>query len=323
MRVIGQSAINELITPPDMVSTVRKAFHIYGKSKYVMPERFGFEHDGVTLLYMPCFTEDICGTKMLTLVPENRTRNLPAIDGAVLLNDRTTGTVRALLDGKSITAWRTGATGALAVSELAPADAQNLGIVGCGVQGFFQGRCICTVRDIRRIYLFDKFKSVDALAVYAKDLKKVCPSVEEVILCSSAEQMLSGSDIVVTTTFSTEPVLPEDEKLLRGKTYIAVGSYKPYMKELPDTLFSIADAVYADIPYACEESGDLSARLESGLLRRENVHLLHEILDGQMRKPQYGTTVFKTVGMALVDIVTAEYIYMTALQKGVGTEVEL
>lgn len=322
MRIIGHTAINQLLKPTDMIAAVRKAFHIYEKNAFVMPERFGFEHDGITLLYMPCFTDATCGTKMLTLVPENRTRNLPAIDGAVLLNDRTTGTVRALLDGKSITAWRTGATGALAVSELAPADAQNLGIVGCGVQGFFQGRCICTVRDIRRIYLFDKFKSADALAVYARDLKEVCPSVEEVILCSSAEQMLSGSDIVVTTTFSTEPVLPEDETLLRGKTYIAVGSYKPYMKELPDALFRIADMVYADIPYACEESGDLSARLESGLLRRENVHLLHEVLDGRAEKPQHGTTVFKTVGMALVDIVTAEEIYAAAMQKGIGTEVE-
>lgn len=323
MRIIGQSVIHELLTPMDMVSTVRKAFHIYEKNAFVMPDRFGFESNGMTLLYMPCFTDSICGTKMLTLVPENRSRNLPSIDGTVLLNNPKTGELLAMLDGKSVTAWRTGATGALAVSELAPTDARSLGIVGCGTQGFFQGRCICAVRDIRHIYLLDKFKSPDTLAAYVKDLQALCPNVEEITLCNDATELLSGSDIVVTTTFSEEPVLPEEEALLRGKTYIAVGSYKPYMKELPDALFRITEDIYVDIPYACEESGDLSTRLENGLLRPENVRLLPKLLNGSAPRPKSDTVVFKTVGMALVDMVTAEYIYQTSLERGIGTDVEL
>ena len=323
MRIIGQSDIQKLLTPEDMVSTVRKAFHIYGNNKFIMPDRFGFEHNGMTMLYMPCFTDSICGTKMLTLVPENRNRNLPSIDGTVLLNDPKTGEILALMDGKSITAWRTGATGALAVSELAPADTHNLGIIGCGTQGFYQGRCICAVRDIRHIYLLDKFKSPDALKTYAADLQAICPNVIEVTVCENAEQLLAGSEIVVTTTFSEEPVLPENEALLHGKTYIAVGSYKPYMKELPDALFRIADHVYADIPFACEESGDLVSRLENGLLRKEKVHLLHQVLNRRIPEPPTDTVIFKTVGMALVDMVTAEYVYHTSLEHGIGIDVEL
>lgn len=323
MKLMSASLINELLTPIDMVETVRKAFRIYEQGRFTMPDRFGAEHDGITLLYMPCFTENICGTKILTLVPDNRTRNLPSIDGMVLLNDRKTGTLKAILDGKSVTAWRTGATGALAADVLSPASAQSLGIVGCGVQGFFQGRCICAVRHIKRVCLFDPFKSSEALGTFAKDLQAVCPGVEEVVICRDATQMLSESNIVVTTTFSTEPVLPEDEDMLRGKTYIAVGSYKPYMKELPDALFRITTDVYADIPFACEESGDLSTRLENGLLLRENIRLLHEALSGTAAQPSSDTVVFKTVGMALVDIVTAEHIYRMASQREIGTEIDL
>ena len=323
MRIIGQSAIHELLTPVDMISTVRKAFHMYGNNQYIMPDRFSFAHNGMTMLYMPCFTDIICGTKMLTLVPENRNRDLPSIDGTVLLNDPKTGEILALMDAKSITAWRTGATGALAVSKLTHANVHSLGIVGCGTQGFYQARCICAVRNIQRIYLLDTYKSVKALQTYSTDLKKLCPSIKEIIICDNAGQLLTCSDIVVTTTFSEEPVLPEDEALLHGKTYIAVGSYKPCMKELPDTLFRIASNVYADIPFACEESGDLAARLENGLLCQENIHYLHQLLDGDLYKPSADTVIFKTVGMALIDIVTAEYIYQASLKRGIGIDVVL
>ena len=94
------------------------------------------------------------------------------------------------------------------------------------------------------------------------------------------------------------------------------------MKELPDSLFHLTDDVYVDLPYACEESGDLSTRIESGLLDETNVKCLHNVLDGSQSKPASDTVIFKTVGMALVDLVAAEYICETAEREGSGAEVE-
>lgn len=321
MKLINKEIIDEIISPAGMVDAVQKAFSLYGKGDFVMPERFGCENDGMTFLYMPCFTENICGTKMLTLVPENRDRGLPSIDGLVVLNHRETGRTEALLDGKSVTAWRTGATGALAARTFAQEDASCLGIVGCGVQGFYQGVCISAVRNIKKILLFDKFKSNEALETFGRQLKEKCPAVEEVVVCRDAEELLGPSHIVVTTTFSEEPVLPEDKELLRGKCYIAVGSYKPYMKELPDTLFEIGAEVYVDLMYACEESGDLSSRIESGQIKTEDIKCLHQVLEGSVKPSGTDTVVFKTVGMALVDMAAAEYLYHEAETLGKGTEV--
>lgn len=322
MKIINQKAIDAIVQPRDMVEVVRGAFEIYGREAFAMPERYGFEHDGMTFLYMPCFTEDACGTKVLSLVPENRNRRLPSIDGVVILNDRKTGAAKALLDAKSVTSWRTGATGALGAETLSAKDAGTVGIVGCGVQGFSQGVCISAVRNITQIRLFDPFKSKEALESYGADLKKAAVGAPEIVICDSAAELLDGADIVVTTTFSTEPVLPENPKLLQGKCYIAVGSYKPYMKELPDSLFEVTEDVYVDLPYACEESGDLSTRIESGLLDERKVKCLHKVLDGTAPMPAGDTVVFKTVGMALVDLAAAEYVCRKAEEAGLGTEVE-
>lgn len=321
MKLINKEMIDTIVNPAGMVDAVEKAFHLFGEKAFIMPERFGVENDGMTFLYMPCFTESICGTKMLTLVPENRDRGLPSIDGLVVLNNRKTGQSEALLDGKSVTAWRTGATGALAAKTFSKEDASSLGIVGCGVQGFYQGVCISAVRDIEKIMIFDKFKSKEALEDFAAMLKKECPSVKKVVICKDAEELLAESRIVVTTTFATEPVLPEKPELLKGKCYIAVGSYKPYMQELPDSLFELTKEVYVDLMYACEESGDLSKRIESGLLHEEDVKCLHQVLDGSVKPSGDDTVVFKTVGMALVDMVAAEYLYQQAEALGKGLEV--
>jgi len=46
------------------------------------------------------------------------------------------------------------------------------------------------------------------------------------------------------------------------------------------------------------------------------------VLDGSQSKPASDTVIFKTVGMALVDLVAAEYICETAEREGIGAEVE-
>jgi len=320
MLVLDGKTIEGMVDPKEMVNMAEAAFRIFKRGSFTMPERYGVEKDGRTLLYMPCFTEEFFGTKILTLIPENRQRGLPSIDGMVILNDKDTGEQLAVMDGKSITAWRTAAVGAFGASRLAYAGAECVGIVGCGVQGMHQAVCICAVRGIKRVALYDKYKD---LSLVESELKKLLPAGTECVKCASAAELLRCSDIVVTTTFSNEPVLPDDAALLKGKCYIAVGSYKPYMHELPDGLFSLADRVYVDLMHACEESGDIITPLERGLLRKDDIHLIHELLEGGSAPQPGATAVFKTVGMALMDIYAAGFFYKKALELGIGQRAEL
>ena len=318
MLFINRKTIEALAKPIEIIKTVEDAFITLGKGEYIMPNRFVFEHQGKTLIFMPCFTQDIFGAKTLTLVPENRQRGLPSIDGLVLLNNNETGEPIALIDAKGITAWRTGATGALGARYLSDKNAESLGIVGCGVQGFYQALCICAIRNIKKINMYDIANTND----FAAKLKAYYP---EAIIerCGDTAELVKKSDIIVTTTFSEEPVLPDDAALLRGKCYIAVGSYKPHIRELPDSVISLVSNVYVDLMHACEESGDLIIPINKGLLKKEKIKLLHSLIESPVTIKSGETTMFKTVGMALNDIFAAKYFYRKALEKGYGTNLEM
>lgn len=318
MLLINKKTIEAIAEPVEMIKTVEKAFTAFGKGEYVMPERFGFEHQGKTVLFMPCFTQDIFGAKTLTIVPENREKGLPSIDGLVLLNHIETGEPLCLLDAKGITAWRTGATGALAASLLSDKNADSLGIVGCGVQGFYQALCICAIRRIKRINLYDINNTGD----FADRLHAHYPAAE-IERCGDTAELVRKSSIVVTTTFSEDPVLPDNAELLRGRCFIAVGSYKPHVRELPDSVFSLVNNVYVDLMHACDESGDLISPMKRGLLKKDNIKLLHSLIASPIAIGPGETSVFKTVGMALVDIFAARYFYNKALEKGQGTNLEM
>jgi len=133
---------------------------------------------------------------------------------------------------------------------------------------------------------------------------------------------LSSSEVIVTATTSATPVIPDDKELLKGKHFIGIGSYKPGMREYPDALFQLTEKVVVDTPHAFEESGDLAVPLEKGLLRKDQMLTLGKIISGGETFDTSATTFFKSVGMALFDLLTAEMIYNKAKEKGTGNEIE-
>ena len=320
MLILNNAAINRLLTSELAISSVEDAFRAFRDKACDMPQRYAYVHGGMTSLFMPCVSRGDYAAKILNLVPENRARRIPSIDGIVLLYDGETGAVNALLDAKSVTAWRTGATGAMAVKYLAREDVSSFGIIGCGVQGLHQAICILAVRGIRDIYLYNRSGVRES---FLEGLRPYLPEGCEIHLCTDIPELCEKRDIIVTTTFATEPLLPADPKLLTGKCIVAVGSYTHEMREIPDFLFTLRPAVFADLPYACEESGDLFFPIQKGLIREEDVRMIHSVLDRPEPDPAKGKTVlFKTVGMALLDLYAAEGIYRLAKEQGLGQEVE-
>ena len=53
-----------------MMDQIEEAYKIFESGAYYMPPRPTVEHDNKTLIYMPCYTKDSLGTKMLTIFPE-------------------------------------------------------------------------------------------------------------------------------------------------------------------------------------------------------------------------------------------------------------
>lgn len=315
MIVLSKEQIEEMVDPDQMMDQIEEAYRIYGSGEFYMPPRPTVEHENKQLMYMPCYTKDIIGTKILSIFPENSKLGLPSIDGIVLLNDYTTGAPLAVMDGQSVTAWRTGAVGGVGIRHLSRKDCRTVGIIGAGMQGFHQAVYACVARNIHTVYVFNH--SDRDLTDYLERLKKAIDKEDvKVVQCKAVEELVRNSDIICTTTPSTTPVLPDDKELLRGKCIIAIGSYMPEMREIPDAVLDLVDNVYIELPYACEESGDLSQPLASGKLTKDRIKLMHEYLvSGEKEIKEGQTTYFKSVGMGLFDVCIAQKLYEVAKEK--------
>jgi ornithine cyclodeaminase len=108
-----------------------------------------------------------------------------------------------------------------------------------------------------------------------------------------------------------------------GKHFIGIGSYRQDMRELPKALFREVDRVYIDSEHALQESGDLIDPLDSGCIRIENIVTIGKLIKGEVTIGKETPSFFKSAGMAVFDLVSAQYLYTKAKEKGIGTELEL
>ncbi len=318
MLYLSSNDIEKVINHEEVVEIIESAMLLYETGNFTQPDRITVNRkDKETYLYMPCFTDEVKGTKILTLYAENAQKGIPTIQGVMLLNDVQTGKINCIMEGSTLTAYRTGAVGSCGIKHTTPKNVTTLGIVGTGIQGYYQCLYACKIRNIKQITVFDIFK--DKAEEFKKRLENALPNVS-IRVADSTEELLSNSEVIVTVTTSPKPVLPNDADLLREKHFIGIGSYKPTMQEYPQALFEIVDDIFIDVEFAKEETGDLINPLREGWIKENQIHTLGEYLDKEINVD--GTTFYKSVGMALFDITVADYIYNKAKKLGIGIELE-
>ncbi|TKJ38060.1 MAG: ornithine cyclodeaminase [Planctomycetes bacterium B3_Pla] len=320
MIYLTEKDILEAATSEDMLDAIEASLRLYEKKEFHMPQRLHVDHEDNVLLLMPCFTKDYFGTKVVTLFPENPAKNVPVLNGIMVLNDAQTGVPVALLDGPALTAVRTAAVGAVSIRHLAREDAHAVGIIGAGVQGFYQARAACSARNITDIFIYDLYP--EKSSALKDKLSKALPDVR-VHQAARVEDLLEETHIVITATTSLEPVLPDKEELLAGKHFVGIGSYKPEVREFPKALFGLLKTVYIDTEHALEESGDIIVPLRNGWLAQDQIMTLGRFLTEGKSQDQVKqeTTFFKSVGMALFDVCASKLIYENSVRKGLGQKI--
>lgn len=321
MIYLNGEDIIKSITLDECMDAVEDAYRIYVNNGYNMPDRLQVENNDLTSLYMPCFTKESFGTKILTVAPNNAKLNKPVIDGIMLVNDINTGEVVCMMDGKTLTAIRTGAVGGVGVRHTTRKDAKSVGLIGTGVQGFYQIIYTCKARNIENVYLYNrtKEKAISLKKELEKSLKDINIHIEEF-----SRDVVKNSEIIITATTSYQPVIEDDKELLKGKHIIAIGSYKPDMRELPDSLLEIVDAIIIDTDFAKQESGDLCIPIKKGIIKSDEIKNMGEFLkENNNIDLKEKTTLYKSVGMGLFDMVVANQIYKNSIEKKIGQHIEL
>lgn len=320
MKILNDDCISGLLSFGAIVDAVEQAMIAFEKKATTAPKRMHVEWGENTLLLMPSFEEKYFGTKLVSVVPDNKDKNLPVTNGVMLLNDAVTGLPLALLNAAKLTALRTGALGAIGVKYITPGNIESIGIIGSGVQGIHQALLIPEVRNIEIIFCLHRSDTV--FENFKKVVTDYYPSIK-VEACYSTEEILASTNVVVAATTSSAPVLPDEEFILKGKHFISIGSYKPSMQEFPDAVYQLAGELAVDSDYAKEETGDVINALNKKLITEENVYPVAKLITGERKTDVNKTTVYKSSGMAIFDLFVAKEMYKAAIEKNIGVEVAL
>lgn len=316
MRYLSADDLDGLLAPARLADALEQGLADLAAGRVQAPPRSHVEYGANTLLMMPAVDARAVAVKLVSVTPANAARGVPVVGGLVVLFDRDTAAPLALMDAAALTAQRTGAIGAIGIRHTTPADLDALGIVGLGAQGTWQAIAACAARPIRTIHFLARS---DASA--DRFLAAVVPRVSKVrfVRCADAAELLRRAPLIITATTAAAPVLPDDPALLAGHHFIAIGSYRPDMQELPDAAFRLAGGIIVDSGIAIEESGDVAGPVARGIVARAQVRHIADIVTGKSTVDATRTTVFKSVGMALYDLCAARAFLAAAESTGRGT----
>jgi 1-piperideine-2-carboxylate/1-pyrroline-2-carboxylate reductase [NAD(P)H] len=297
VEILDANQTADRLPYPELADSIREVALARSSDGLQAPPRLVLPlSEGGVLLVMPASDPELAITKLVTVHPENPERDLPTIQGEVVVMDATTGERFGLLDGSVVTARRTAALSMLAARELAPRQSGPLLIVGAGTQGRAHLEAFHEGLDVSRAFIFSRStKSAASLAGHAKSLGMEAQAVE------GPEEVLGDVNFVVTATTSSEPVLPGE--IPEGVFVAAVGSFEPEAAELSPALISASRVFVDTMEGAKEEAGDLIQAQQAGVFAWEGATALEDALRSSERPK--GTIVFKSVGDALWDLAAA------------------
>jgi len=325
LRILSGEQIRRAVTMGEIVDAMEMAFIELSKGSAEMPLRAHIsiaEPEG-TVLFMPSYMKvtEMIGIKTVTLFENNRINDIPYIQGMVCLFDGNNGTPKAVFDGMTITALRTGAASGLATRLLARTNTSTCAVFGAGVQGRTQLEAVCAVRAISKAVIFDTIPA--AALVFAEEMgKKLNIEVE---VAKTPKDALGEADLICCATISETPIF-DDNDLPAGVHINAVGSYKPHVQEVPEEMV-LRSRLYVDHRESVlEETGDLIIPMNKGLITAG--HIIAEIGEVAAGKAPARTsddeiTFFKSVGVALQDLAAAAIVLKKAEEIGIGTIVEI
>jgi len=218
------------------------------------------------------------------------------------------------MNGAAVTALRTGAVGGLGVKHLTSEDINTAGIFGAGIQGLSQAGFLLFNRKIKTLYVCDL--NDDSAKNMIDILKNEFPEVEYII-SDSPVQLVKNSDVIIAATTSRKPLFEISDDCVMGKTFISIGSFRPDMQEFPDTVIKNAVDVFVDTMFAAKESGDIAIPLKNNVVKKERIKEFAGLLEKNTWS-EGKTILFKSVGMALFDLVAASAIYELAAKENTG-----
>ena len=293
VRLFGHDAVMGSVDARSAIEAVRGGFIKHHKGEWSMPPKVYVEsppHGDFRA--MPALGDGVASLKWVTSFPGNPAHGRPTVYGTILLSNATTGEPVAIVDGRAVTALRTGASAAVATQAVARPDAGSAGIVGCGLHGAWAARCLAATGFSEGV-------------CYDVDPQRAENLAAELGWGSGTLRSALACDVVTLITPGEMPVVRRGD-LRPGQHVNALGADGSGKAEMePEEVARLA--LFCDEWEQASHGGELHLAVEKGLVSREDVTDLGRVLVGEHpgRSSADDITLFDSTGLAIQDLAVA------------------
>lgn len=283
----------------------------------------------------------MAGVKWYGSNVENREIGLPRSILMITLNDKDTGAPVAYMSGNLVSAYRTAAIPGVGVKQLAREDAEVLGIVGPGFINSITIETFAKLRpSLRRLKIKGRGKaSIDRCIAYVKEH---CPQFTTIQVCDTLEECVRGSDIMnfaTSTPTGGQESYPyfDPEWLKPGVLMCGPGAMNtskeliedPATKLVVDNM-GLYDAWAEEYPYPTFDTWFLigskfTDMIHDGELTRDRIENIGAVVAGKApgRASDDQIIIYSIGGMPVEDVAWGKTVYEHAMEKGIGTKLNL
>ena len=312
MRVITADQVHAALRFPDFIDALELAF----AGHYTMPPRqvmllddSSGSHDAFAML--PSWNDEVIALKAFTYFPENTTPQ-QTLYSQILVFDRKSGEPLALVDGVSVTCWRTAGVSALASRLLSRPDSETLLVLGTGKLAPFLIRAHASVRSLKKVLIWGR--SPAKASALADSMAEEMPDLAFQVI-SDLPAACAMADIIVSATGSAE-ILVRGEWIKPGTHTDFLGNHHATKREC-DTEMVTRSRVFVDTRANCfKEAGEILLPVDEGAFSLDQVAgELSDLCRGSVpaRQNDQEITLFKSVGCALGDLCGAMSVWRTTV----------
>lgn len=264
---------------------------------------------------MPTSDGQHYGFKYVNGHPKNPSVGLQTVTAFGVLSDVATGYPCLVSEMTLMTGLRTAATSALAAKYLARKDARTMAIVGLGAQSEFQALAFRALLGIKSLRVYDI--DPDAASKFRGNLAE---TDIEIIVTKTAEEAVSGADIITTVTADKRNATILSDNMVGGGVHInAVGGDCPGKTELQGDILRRAD-VFVEFPEQTRIEGEIQQMAPDFPVTE-----LWQVIAGQAtgRRSDTQITIFDSVGFATEDFSALRYLRDAVQGTSFYTELDL
>ncbi|WP_112662631.1 ornithine cyclodeaminase family protein [Microvirga flavescens] len=309
MLILRRENIQKQVDWNRAIEALKEGFKAASAGKVAMPPvgYLGFPKVGgdCHIKYGHVDGDAIFVIKVSTGFYHNVDNGLPSSNGLSLVLSAETGQPIALLQDEGwLTDLRTGLAGGIATQVMCRSDATRVGIVGTGTQARLQIRAVHHLLNDRALTFQVWGRDSEKVSTYRDDMAAFGIAVKK---ASSLEGLCRNSDIIITTTPATEPLI-QSAWIGPGTHITAIGADAPGKRELDVELVSRADAILVDSRVQCADHGEIATAAAMGLVSTDRCIEIGEVLGGSvsLTRRSEDISIADLTGLAVQDIAIAK-----------------